>query len=270
MNILLPYTNLLLEVNRLLKVKLIPSRPQYEGEIGRAFYNIIKHQNNGFLDKRDFELLRMTYLVNNLQVIEKYSPEMLRAFAKKLTDNKEFHGARFEVAIASTLIKKALQPIKQESPDFFIKDHSAYIECTIARLGDRKKGDLSYKMKSAIAKKSAKKYCTPSTILALDITNLLHASSIADKSSILQDNMSWTEKLREVAIDSLNTSNFGSLLLFHSSMDGQHKSLEERRFGLFHKRVDNGLISSNLKSFLDLFYPPKFEIQRDFMLGSSL
>ncbi len=234
------------ELNRLLGTRLVPGHPGDASPIGRSFRAVLALHNRGDYRHRDYELLRLQFLALHLQRIEQARPELLRHYKRRLMragSTDSFFGVRFEVNIASSLLRKGVAFDASERPDFTISAPPVGLECTSARLRTaHSKTDLTYKVRSAVHQKKSRGYATPSTALFIDITNLAHISSSFDPAPF-----------RVAAATALAQSPFGAILMFTYlvyPLSGTLSRIESNYI-----RVDHPGISPKLTQFLDEHFP---------------
>lgn len=147
-----------LELNRLLTIRFIPGNAGNKTHIGKQVASLIPLWNAGRRAECELELLRLAYLVKHLKEIEQADNDLLLHFRREFRragNAPSYFGARFEAYIAASLVRASIAFRKTETPDFLIQDSRLGFECTSARLAAYKgKNDLTYKIQSAIAKKS--------------------------------------------------------------------------------------------------------------------
>jgi hypothetical protein len=208
--------------------------------VGQIILNTIDLYNRGDGLNGNIELLKLQLLVEDLRRIEAHSDKLLRYFSAQLHKTKyyqSYFGLRMEIRTAASLIEKGIIFFKAESPDFTVSDRNVYIEC-----GSIHVTSAHVRLETQIAKplkgKSVKGYCTPSTALFIDCTNLLfRAPNTSD------------QDVRAEVGTVLSSTDFGSTLLFdyHVTADGRlHHS---------YYRIDNSVIDNNLLQFLTEYYP---------------
>lgn len=200
------------------------------------------------------EAAHAKFALEDMETISKYDRDLFRHFRKKLlrcsADN--YFGLRLELRIAATLLIRKIPFNKSEAPDFILGSNVG-IECTSAHLDlqDLKNpNDVLYKVKAAIAQKSDYHYKTKSTILAIDVSNLLFHEGQEQCAQILADKDKSTPLIRGM----INDTPFQSVLYFCYAWiplpvgnDVELKSL--------HARVDRENIDVPSKAFLDSQYP---------------
>jgi len=178
---MISYGSLVIELNKLLGIRFINGNVSSKSPIGQSLRRIIEYHNRGEYLQRDYELSKIAILVKHLKEIAEYDINLLKAFKKQIHRSStydEYFGVRFEINIAASLIRKNIKFTKAESPDFIIhkKSKNIFIECGSAHLSKPKLGDIKYKIRSVINKKSSKPYCTLATALFIDITNIYYNS----------------------------------------------------------------------------------------------
>lgn len=234
---MIQFSSAVLELNRLLGVRFIPEHPSTKTPLGRSISNILFDNKN-----RNLELQKVLFLIQNLQDLEKCGPDLLRKFAKNLrkagaTDS--FYGARFEIGIAASFVKKGIVFEKDESPDLRIKKSDVSIECTSVRSKTAKANkDLTYKIGASVFKKSNLGYATRSMALFIDITNLAHLTQPFNP-----------DEFRKAAIKCQDKNPFGALIQFISMWNS-----ELERFEVNYLRNDHPKITKELLNFLNNYY----------------
>lgn len=231
------------ELNRLLKIRFVPDSKSKGSHLDKTLSSLIPLWNQGRKMESELELLRLIYLVKHLKEIEGFRPELLSHFRRELrrTGNPDsYFGVRFEVYIAASLIRGKVDFIKHEAPDFLIKNGEIGLECTSVRIQNYlNKKDYSYKVKSAVRKKTKSKSNRPEVALIIDVTNIAYSEKSPD-----------IQRLRQTASDALATSEFGSVVLFIHMFNHQLKRIESNYI-----RSDSEGILAELKQTLDLLYP---------------
>lgn len=251
LDFLILHAGTIIELNRLLGTRFVPGHPSNDTPLGRSVAAIFIYHNRRELAQRDFELLKLQFLVQHLKRLEQARPELLRYYRRKLREarnNDAFFGLRYEVNIASSLIKKGLTFEKTERPDFRLPDHGLSLECTSVRIRTArgKEHDLTYKVASVIRGKAKKGYATHSTALFIDITNVAHSSSSFDP-----------EAFRAAAVECLPSTSFGAVVLMTYIMNLGLGRLESS-----YLRVDHPSAAPELIGFLDQYFPRgKHDIQ---------
>jgi len=208
--------------------------------VGQIILNIFDLYNRGDQLNSNVELLKLQLLVEDLRGIERHSDKLMRYFSSQLHKTKHYQsyfGLRMEIRTAASLIEKGVVFCKAESPDFTVSDRNVYIECGSIHVTSGQVR-LDAQITKPFKSKSTKGYCTPSTVIFIDCTNLLFkAPNTSD------------EDIRAEVGNVLLSTDFGSTLLFDYfvTVDGKlHHS---------YYRIDNSRIDSNLLQFLTEYYP---------------
>lgn len=242
LNFLIQFSSAVLKLNRLLGTRFVPDHPSNASPLGKSLYNIFSHHNTGNYLHRDSELQRVRFLIQNLQELEKFRPDLLRVYAKNLRKaggSDSFYGARFEIDIMASLLKKGISLNKGERPDLRINESQVSIECTSVRSRTAKANkDLTYKINASVFKKSKLGYANRSMALFIDITNISHLTSSFNP-----------DEFRKAAINCQDESPFGALVLLVSLMNH-----DLDRFQTNYLRIDNPKISTDLLTFLNKYY----------------
>ena len=256
MNFLLKFSSIVACLSELLGTRFI-MKESLNSPVGRALANIIAYHNSGRYEERDYELARLDMLVKHLKEIKEHDESLLNYFRRKINRNDvSYYGFRFEVAIASSLIRKKVSFIKRESPDFEIlyAGKKIYIETVSVHITSSKLRNLKIKIKNAISRKSRKPYCKPDTALFVDATNIFYHSLVRNQLLLI-------EELKEYVSGILEDVGFGSIVIFVYVLNK-----ELRRYELNYIRIDNEIIDPTLRIFLDNYYPIKGHEVRDFAL----
>jgi hypothetical protein len=205
----------------------------------------------GDIKTREYGLCRIAVLIIDLQTIENTSPQLLNYFRKsfrKHSDN-EFWGLRFEIDIASTLIKKNISfqlGCQLPGGDALNGDFvcgTVAIECASIHAGSKKRFN-SYlkKISRTIRKKKAKPYACSNVALFLDITNIFFERAF-------DGNPIGNEELRHTLRSEAAVSGFGSIVASVWFFN-EDRSLSHSRYQNLLAREDALTISSQLSTFL--------------------
>jgi len=246
MRFLMKYRNIVVELSRLLNTTFT-RKDDFEKPIGRALKEIVEYYNAGLHQFVDYEIARLKMLVKHLQNIEQYDSRLLQDYRRKInTTDSDYYGFRFEVAVASSLIRKELQFTTPDPPDFKViyNSEEVFIECTSRHVSQNKPFNVMQEIKRAINKKAGRRYEIPKCALFIDATNLYHLAHLKNQSNQLMNIKELIRKILE------KECNFGSILLFIYIMNKTKNRLE-----LNYIRIDNKNVDSVLKNFLDEFYP---------------
>jgi hypothetical protein len=194
------------------------------------------------------------FALEDMETIARYNRDLFKHFRKKLlrcsADN--YFGLRLELRIAATLLIRKVPFNKSEAPDFILGSNVG-IECTSAHLDLRdlnNPNDVFYKVKAAMAQKSDYHYKTNSTILAIDVSNLLFHEGQEQCVQILADKDKSTPLIKGMIDD----SPFQSVLYFYYAWIPL-PSTNDVKLQSSHVRVDRENIDSPSKAFLDSQYP---------------
>ncbi len=176
-------STLLQDLSELISVELLKGgKVTSRNPIEKNLAEILEFHHNQNYYNRDFELKRLFTLMTDLKSIRDNSEQNFSQFKKQLRNcNRvsQYVGIRFEISLAGFFIRKGVSYINRESPDFefsFGENQKAYIETTSCHIVQEKPQNLYLKVNSAILTKSGKKYANDSTILVIDVTNLVHNS----------------------------------------------------------------------------------------------
>ncbi|MGR6863363.1 hypothetical protein ACU5EH_25185 [Aliivibrio salmonicida] len=160
--------------------------------------------------------------MTDLKSIKNHSEQNFFSFKKQLRKcNRisQYVGIRFEISLAAFFVKKQVDYKNRESPDFEFKSGDrplAFIETTSCHIVIEKPQNLYLKITSAIKAKSSKNYANNSTILAIDITNLVHNSPRFHSSFKI-------EHVIEECKSAINESSYGAFIFrlsFPNEQDG--------------------------------------------------
>lgn len=230
LDFILYYSQLAMELARLLGVRFIPGRG-LDGVVGKMLAKVINYHNQGNPEFRDREITKLTLLVSELTDIENFSPELLAKFRNMYRRNRaDYYGFRMEVAAASLFIRRKLDFMKHESPDFIItmsNNEDVFVECGSTQLSKRKNGDIGYKIASAVNSKIAMPYMNTKTVLFLDITNIIHHTLISEV--YLEQ-----EQIESIVKEQMGTRQIGGTCLFFYMLNK-----EKNYFGYHSIRIDN-------------------------------
>lgn len=176
-------STLLQDLSQLLSTEFLKgSKVNSKNPIEKNFADILNFHSNLNYYNRDFELKRLFTLMTDLKSIRDDSEQNFSQFKKQLRNcNRvsQYVGIRFEISLASFFIRKSMSYKNRESPDFefnFDENQKAYVETTSCHIVKEKQQDLYLKVINAIRTKSDKNYANNSTILVIDVTNLIHNS----------------------------------------------------------------------------------------------
>jgi len=245
---LLKYGDIVVKLSRLLNTTFM-KKEDFEKPIGRALKEIVGYYNAGLYQFADYEIARLRMLTKHLQEIEQCDPTLLQKYGEKINkSDSDYYGFRFEVAVASSFIRKKLRFITPDPPDFKVTYNSEeiFIECTSRHISPNKSLDVLREVERAINKKGGRRYDIPKCALFIDITNLCYLAHLKNQVGQFANIKEFKESVRQI----LEKYNFGSVLLFIYIMNKT-----EKRFELDYVRVDNKCIDHVLRNFLDESYP---------------
>ncbi|MEM3713303.1 MAG: hypothetical protein QXR97_07195 [Thermoproteota archaeon] len=241
---MLLYGSMVVKLSTLLNRRFI-SKEDFDSPIGRALKTVLFYHNSGRYEERDYELARLHMLVKHLEEINIYDKGLLKLFQDKINrDDANYYGFRFEVAVASSLIRRKTYFQKSERPDFKIlyNGNEIFIECTSVHLHSSSLPNLRRKIMLAVKEKSRKGYDKPNAALFLDVTNIYYRILLTRQPLYRDDVVRYAQ-------EALGISGFGAAVLFVYVLN---KDLN--RFELNYLRVDNQAIDPVLKNFLNQHY----------------
>lgn len=246
LNFILYYSQLALELSRLLGVRFIPGRG-LEGVIGKMLAKVIAYHNQGEHEFRDREITKLTLLASELKDLENFSPELLAKYRNMYRKNRaDYYGFRMEVAAASLFIRNKINFVKNESPDFIItmpNNENVFVECGSAHLSKRKDSNIGYKIASALSGKLAMPYVNTKTVIFLDITNIIHHTLTSEV--YLQQ-----EDIESIVKEQMSCRQIGGTCLFFYMLDK-----EKDYFGYHSITINNDNADPLLQSFLNTYFP---------------
>lgn len=228
-------------LSRILRIDL-NGKDRGSSIIYKSICGIERQWSQGRRNESEADLTKLAYFGKHLNEIEGYSMDMLRQFRqgfRRAITSSQFHGLRFEVYVAASLIRKHISFEKSESPDFFIHQPKFGIECSSVRIDSPKPADLSYKVASVIRKKMKSASHRPDVALFIDITNILHNSPLE-----------YINQIRPAACKAVSESNFCSSILFTHQFNGDLGQYETT-----YLREDSPRIEQKFKLLLDIHYP---------------
>ena len=253
------------ELERLLRFNFVTQSPAFAGNhleilttkkkkepLSSWLSHVSEHHNVGNIEHRQYGLSKIAGLIVDLQTLEKKNEDLLRHFQKlyKKTPENNFWGFRFEIDVASTLVKRSINfelgadlPGKDEKNGDF-KIGNVAIECTSANITKRRDSDYLYKIQSAVTSKKGKAYCSNSTALFVDITNLYFQRAALGRPM-------QNEEVRNQMKESLYKTEFGALVLSLWFFNKAHKPVGYMNTLL---REDNKIVDPELALFLSEGY----------------
>lgn len=245
---LLKFGGVVVELNRLLGMRFIPQNPNDKSLLGLTLRNILEHHRKGEYFGRDLLFVKVLMMIKDLQEIEKYDSKLLVYFKRKMHESRSrdrYIGTRFEIHVASSLIKKKINFTKTEHPDFtlHVGPKNVFVECGSAHYLKEYGNDVFRKLSSVIKKKSEKDYCNSATTLFIDATGLYYNAELND---VNFDKIT----IEKQVLDDLKNSSFGSVIVFACIFNQEASRLEYN-----YNRIDNNTIDGVLLDFLNRFYP---------------
>ncbi len=228
-------------LSRILRINL-SGKDRGSSIIYKSICGIERQWSQGRRNESEVNLTKLAYFCKHLGEIEGHSMDMLRQFRqgfRRAITSSQFHGLRFEVYVAASLLRKQIRFEKSEAPDFIIYQPSFCIECSSVRIDSPKQSDLSYKVASVIRKKMKSASHRPDVALFIDITNVFHNSPLE-----------YINQIRPAAFKAVSESNFCSTILFLHQFNGDIGQYETA-----YLREDSPRIEPQFKSLLDLHYP---------------
>ena len=202
--------------------------------------------------------------IEYLQELRKLSEKKYRVWKNRLIKNTQsvgLYGDLFELHITWSLVKKNINFISSESPDFKIlhKKSYIYIECTCSQFDFNKspsKESILLKIISTVQGKMNSNYANNSTCLFVDITNLCYHAKLLDsfitQKELSQSVFSASQKIKE--FDSSKT--FGAIMFFWINIIKDSKGniiYATNSFNIIqNKNADPNLIEFLLKNNIDI------------------
>jgi len=183
---------------------------QRRDPLARIFKAVRQYHHEGLGFVRDWEGFRLGLLASDLESLKTKRPNAYRQLRKDyqhITFN-EYFGWRHEVRTAALLTARGISFDKTEAPDFEMQGPFAgsAAECAAVNVTGTTQGkDLLFKLNSAVRKKAGKPYCSKSTILVLDYTNVLF-TSVLNHRALAQD------EVNESLAATFRETRFGALL----------------------------------------------------------
>jgi len=240
------YSQLGLALAKLLGVRFVPGKG-LEGVIGRMLAQVIVYHNAKNYEFRDREQTKLSLLASELKDIETYSPELLAHFRNMYRLKRaDYYGFRVEVATASFFIRRNVDFIKNESPDYVVNRPSGkqvFVECGSAHLDKPKNRSIGYKISSAVAGKIKLPYLNVSTALFVDITNVIHHT-------LVSGNYLDQSDIESIVKAEMSGKQIGATCLFFYMLDKDKDYFNHNSI-----RIDNEGIDPILLEFLDDQFP---------------
>jgi hypothetical protein len=206
------------------------------------------------------ELMQFGFFVKHLADVRARRPEVFAGLKSRMyqcgqADN--YFGLRMEARLASSFARASVPFELQERPDFSIEQGTLFAECgSVWPNTNRAERDYRARIEAKVREKSALRYATPTTILAMEITSVMAAmvshGRVEDKSD-----------LSAYLSDAMNATSFGALLLFHTVYSEESKGISS-----VYVRFDSPRIDPSLLAFMNSRYPRVGgELRRIFVPG---
>lgn len=246
------------DLKKLLGKQVVEEASYAKHPIRQSIDRVLTYHDSGDYASRDYENSSLSLFVKNLNEIRSHDKKLLRLFrgALQSCNSDTYFGYRFEVSVASSLIRGQVPFVKMERPDFRLLDQwdGLCIECGSTHLSEPKLGiaDLKYKVGSVIREKSQHDYCDAGSALFIDFTNINYHST-------LQEILPGVNELKGYVADQLQVSGFGSVILWTYIVN-----LDTRRYQWKYTRIDNKLARQLLVVFLDTLYPFGYDVTHNY------
>ena len=237
------------ELKKLFGEEVMEGASFAEHPIRQSVSRVLSYHGIGDHAGRDYENSSISLLVKNLEEIRTHDDELLRLFRDVLQscNDDTYSGIRFEISVAASLIRRKVPFEKTERPDFRLRDEwdGLSIECGSAHLSKPKTriADLKYKVGSVIREKSQQEYCSASTALFIDFTNINYHD-------MLQQTRPGVDELKTYVARQLRHSAFGSIVMWTYILN-----LDTRKYQWKYTRVDASRPERTLVRFLQALYP---------------
>lgn len=238
----------------LLGVPIRPRTPAAQTAVGQALRAIIRFHARGDVNHRDWNLLRLGLLEQQLRVVADKRPDLLPGYRQRLLsdDLEHYAGTRFEILVAANLAERGLSFSTPEPPDFLIHpdDIRIPIECTSTSYRGADASKLRAKIRKALNKKArlAEDYVSAyggitRLCVFIDVTNLFHGSDMRGRIFVPPDVEAYVGAR-------LVDLNLASAILFTLVLDRTRDSLEA-----VYLRVDGPSIAPEVLCLLDEIFP---------------
>lgn len=198
------------------------------------------------LEECSVELSRLGLFLKELEVIKDHNAHVYSKLTKPLRNQSgaQYYGARMELEVAYKLIYDGVSFRSREAPDFSIAwvDEEIYIECTSTHMDKMPDCDLTYKMANAVSGKGNKPYANARTVIALDVTNLMHHHQQPGEATF----NGW----EKAVLPALEATALGGVLIYFFMYEPA-----SARIGAAYRRFDHPTIDPLLRSYLDAWFP---------------
>jgi hypothetical protein len=222
---------------------------QPDSPLAQHFQSSKEALRSGALDIAELEILNLAAQYMELGEVGKYDSKLLPRLKRRLRSHRldDYLGVQCEIAVAGMLLKKSVQFICPDPPDFEINlpgsRQAAFIECTSIHIEKDSNKELIYKVGSAINDKKKKGYCNARSALVIDITNVMYHSH---KNGWNLNPIAIKERFAESAAN----SGFGAVLIFC-----EVGNLEKARVETLYSRLAVENPSIELQTVLDQCFP---------------
>lgn len=172
--------NLTEKLKNLFGLQVVPWNERYDSHISEDVKVAMKALTSNDMVTYRYMVAKVQFLCTHLDEVRSHDEKLFKHFRnnmKKNYNNSNYYGIRFEMEIAASLIRKKIEFIKQESPDYQITHNNSLIgiECTSCHLRkDVNTKEVLYKVSSTIEKKNKKSYAQGNNILFIDATNIFY------------------------------------------------------------------------------------------------
>lgn len=222
-----------------------------EEHIAKTFRNANRAIENGNIDEARFLILVPAKLLQCLITINRYDENLLLEFKEDFheVEFSRYYGVRCEVETARSLLLHSIDFDHPDPPDFSVNFEGAEVSIECTSIHVESSSQYRQKICDVIGKKDGN-YSGGSTTLFIDITNILHDSS-SNESILDSDQLKDLVDRNEDIFD----WTLGSVMFWSYVYD-----YEEERYHHAYIRSDMKQLESNLRRFLDEYYPiGKFE-----------
>jgi len=214
-------------------------------EIASALHDVAYGNN---IRSAAYRLFAIEFAITDLSSLKAVNHQAFSKLSRSLRTSKEasaYYGARFELSIASRLVKESIEFLMPDPPDITLYgDYNGIsIECTVAHF-ENDRGSNSRKIKAKMEEKNGKPYANNSTLLCIDHTNLYYgmAKNIDD----IDDDMQYHFDV----FKTFDNSKFGAMLLMTTAILEDPLEIHQVYNRYTHKNC-----SARLRRFMDEFYP---------------
>jgi hypothetical protein len=107
-------------LGHMLGMRFGTNRPNAATPVGKDLLAAMANHDAGRFAERDYALYRLAFFARHLHEVQLKRPELFRIFRrriKKSRSDEEFYGIRFEIKMASTLVRHNVAFKMPEPPD---------------------------------------------------------------------------------------------------------------------------------------------------------